>query len=102
MVDRDDDLRIGVKSTAILFGRHDLRIIALLQVATLALLVWVGWLQQLAWPFYVSLLGAALLFVQQRLRAGQRQREACFQAFLANNRVGGLIFAGILLAMALS
>ncbi len=102
MVDRDDDLRIGVKSTAILFGRHDLRIIALLQVATLALLVWVGWLQQLAWPFYVSLLGAALLFVQQRLRAGQRQREACFQAFLANNRVGGVIFAGILLAMALS
>lgn len=101
MVDRDDDLRIGVKSTAILFGRHDLRIIALLQVATLALLVWVGWLQQLAWPFYVSLLGAALLFVQQRLRAGQRQREACFQAFLANNRVGGVIFAGILLAMAL-
>lgn len=102
MVDRDDDLRIGVKSTAILFGRHDLRIIALLQLATLALLVWVGWLQQLAWPFYVSLLGAAFLFVQQRLRAGQRQREACFQAFLANNRVGGLIFAGILLAMALS
>ncbi|MFB0955246.1 MAG: UbiA family prenyltransferase, partial [Aeromonadaceae bacterium] len=102
MVDRDDDLRIGVKSTAILFGRYDLRIIALLQMATLALLVWVGWLQQLAWPFYAGLLGAALLFVQQRRSAGRRQREACFQAFLANNRVGGVIFVGILLAMALA
>ena len=67
-----------------------------------ALLVWVGWLQQLAWPFYAGLLGAALLFVQQRRSAGRRQREACFQAFLANNRVGGVIFVGILLAMALA
>ncbi len=99
MVDREDDRRIGVKSTAILFGRYDLRIIVLLQAATLALLVGVGWLQQLGWPFYVGLVGAALLFVQQRRSAGQRQREACFQAFLANNRVGGVIFAGILLAM---
>lgn len=98
MVDRDDDVRIGVKSTAILFGRHDLRIIALLQLATLLLLLLVGWLQALPWPFYGSLLVAAGLFAQQGWSARGRDREACFRAFLANNWVGAVIFLGIFLS----
>lgn len=98
MVDRDDDLRIGVKSTAILFGRHDLRIIALLQALTLALLLLVGWMEGLQWPFYTGLLVAGGLFVQQSWSARSRDREACFRAFLANNWVGAVIFLGIVLS----
>ncbi len=96
MVDRDDDLKIGVKSTAILFGRHDRLLIGLLQAATLALLLWVGQVEQLGAPFYWALLAAGSLFVYQQWLIRQRQREACFAAFLNNNWVGLLVFAGIL------
>ncbi len=96
MVDRDDDLRIGVKSTAILFGRHDRLIIALLQGATLLVLFGVGGLQGLHWPFYGGLLVATVLFVRQGWLTRHRERQACFDAFLANNWVGGTIFIGIL------
>ena len=98
MVDRDDDVKIGIKSTAILFGRYDLRIIALLQLVTLLLLLWVGWLQALPWPFYGSVLVAAGLFAQQGWSARGRDRDACFRAFLANNWVGAVIFLGIFLS----
>jgi len=97
MVDRDDDLRIGVKSTAILFGRYDKLIIGLLQLATLALLLVIGQLMQLNSAFYWSLLAAAVLFVyQQKLIAG-RERDPCFQAFLNNNYVGLVLFIGVAL-----
>ncbi len=95
MVDRDDDLRIGVKSTAILFGRYDKMIIGLLQAVTLILLVAVGWRMGLSFPFYSSVVIAAGLFVyQQKLIAG-RDRDQCFRAFLHNNYVGMVIFVGI-------
>ncbi len=97
MVDRDDDLKIGVKSTAILFGRFDKLIIGLLQLATLALLLVIGQLMQLNSAFYWSLLAAAVLFVyQQKLIAG-RERDPCFQAFLNNNYVGLVLFIGVAL-----
>lgn len=97
MVDRDDDLKIGVKSTAILFGRFDKLIIGLLQLATLALLLVMGQLMQLNSAFYWSLLAAAVLFAyQQKLIAG-REREPCFQAFLNNNYVGLVLFIGVAL-----
>ena len=68
MVDRDDDLKIGVKSTAILFGRFDKLIIGLLQFATLVLMALIGWMMQLGGPFYWTLLLAGALFLhQQRL-----------------------------------
>ena len=102
MVDREDDRRIGVKSTAILFGRYDLLMIALLQVTTLLTLLLVGWLQQLNGLFYASVLMAAALFVYQGVSARNRDRQACFQAFLANNWVGCVIFGGILLSTALT
>ena len=102
MVDREDDRRIGVKSTAILFGQYDLLMIALLQVTTLLTLLLVGWLQQLNGLFYASVLVAAALFVYQGVSARNRDRQACFQAFLANNWVGCVIFGAILLSTALT
>ncbi len=98
MVDRDDDLKIGVKSTAILFGRADKAIIGILQLLTLLLLILVGRELALHSYYYGSLALAGGYFIyQQKLIAG-RQREACFQAFLNNNWVGLVIFLGILLS----
>lgn len=97
MVDRDDDIKIGVKSTAILFGRYDKLIIGLLQLATLGLLALVGSLMQLNALFYWSLLGAAVLFVYQQKLIVHRERDACFQGFLNNNYVGLVIFIGVVL-----
>ncbi|WP_410016660.1 4-hydroxybenzoate octaprenyltransferase [Sodalis sp. C49] len=98
MVDRDDDIRIGVKSTAILFGRHDKLIIGLLQAATLLLLVWLGIRSALGVMFYTSLALAGALFVYQQKLIARRERDACFKAFLNNNLVGMLIFIGIALS----
>ncbi|WP_323972400.1 4-hydroxybenzoate octaprenyltransferase [Aeromonas hydrophila] len=97
MVDRDDDLKLGLKSSAILFGRHDKRIIGVLQLLTLLILLLVGQLSELGSSYYWSLLAAAALFVYQQRLIRERQREACFQAFLNNNYVGALIFAGVVI-----
>ncbi|NRA82539.1 MAG: 4-hydroxybenzoate octaprenyltransferase [Gammaproteobacteria bacterium] len=95
MVDRDDDLKIGVKSTAILFGRFDRAIIGLLQLTTIGLLVIIGQQLSMSIYYYGSLVIAALLFAQQQYKTAQFNRDACFKAFLANNRVGAVIFVGI-------
>lgn len=99
MVDRDDDLKIGVKSTAILFGRHDKLIIGLLQLATLVLLALTGWLSGLGGMFYWGLLLAGVLFIHQQKLIADRKREPCFQAFLNNNYVGLVLFVGIALSI---
>ncbi|WP_372490527.1 4-hydroxybenzoate octaprenyltransferase [Brenneria goodwinii] len=99
MVDRDDDLKIGIKSTAILFGRFDTLIIGLLQLAVLLLLASLGYMIALGPLFYVALLIAAGLFVyQQKLIAG-RERNACFRAFKNNNYVGMALFIGVLFGL---
>ncbi|NAW88090.1 4-hydroxybenzoate octaprenyltransferase [Photobacterium halotolerans] len=95
MVDRDDDLKIGIKSTAILFGRNDKRIIGLLQLGTLGLLIAVGTQMGLSQLYYWSLLGAAALFVYQQMLIRGREREPCFKAFLNNNYVGMLVWLGM-------
>jgi len=97
MVDREDDLKIGVKSTAILFGDDDRLATASLQVLTLLTLIFVGVQFKLAYWFYVSLIGVAVLFVHQQWLIRERRPDLCFKAFLDNNRVGALIFAGIFL-----
>ena len=97
MVDRDDDLKIGVKSTAILFGRYDKLIVGLLQLATLGLMALVGWMLSLNGAFYWSLLLAGGLFVHQQKLIAQRERDPCLQAFLNNNYVGLVMFIGVLL-----
>lgn len=99
MVDRDDDLKIGVKSTAILFGRRDKLIVGLLQLATLLLLAAAGGVFELAAPFYWGLLVAAGLFVYQQRLIRDRERMPCFRAFLNNNYAGMAIFTGLVLAL---
>ena len=98
MVDKDDDLKIGVKSTAILFGAYDRQIMAILQLIILALLIAVGRMQQLSWPYYGGLLVAAGLFVYQQKLIFHRDKTLCFKAFLNNNWFGMTVFAGLAMA----
>ncbi|WP_057829921.1 4-hydroxybenzoate octaprenyltransferase [Colwellia sp. TT2012] len=95
MVDRDDDVKIGVKSTAILFSDNDKRIIGFLQLMTLALLWTVGDILAFGWPYQLSLIVAAGLFSYQQLLIVNRDRDACLQAFLHNHWVGLIVFVGI-------
>ncbi len=98
MVDIDDDLKIGVKSTAILFGNRVREIIAVLQVIILVLLLIAGNMQNLAWPYYLGLLIAAGLSIYQQVLISDYDKTKCFKAFLNNNWFGFVIFIGILLA----
>ena len=95
MVDRDDDVKIGIKSTAILFGRHDKPIVGILQVLVLVLMAAVGWLNGLGWAFYASIVVAGALFIWQQKMIVHRDRDACFKAFLNNNYVGLALFVGL-------
>lgn len=95
MVDRDDDVKIGIKSTAILFGRHDKLIIGILQVLVMAMMAAVGWLNGLGWIYYTTVLIAGALFVYQQVLIAGRERDACFKAFLNNNYVGLVLFLGL-------
>ena len=95
MVDRDDDLRIGVKSTAILFGDADKVIVGVLQISTLATLAIVGTHADLGWLYYLGLLAAGGLFIYQQILIKDRDRDACFKAFLNNHYAGLLIFIGL-------
>jgi 4-hydroxybenzoate polyprenyltransferase len=101
MVDRDDDLRIGVKSTAILFGRWDRWIIAGLQVVMLVLLGLVGWEAGRGYWFGGGLVVAGALAVYQQYLIRDRVPAACFQAFLNNNYYGVAVFVGLVLDYAL-
>lgn len=97
MVDRDDDLKIGIKSTAILFGKQDRLIIGILQILVIALMAIVGVLNELNGAFYWSLLLAAALFIHQQKLISGRGRTECFRAFMNNNYVGLVLFIGIAL-----
>jgi 4-hydroxybenzoate polyprenyltransferase len=95
MVDRKDDLLIGVKSTAILFGTADKIIIATLQLLVLMLLLWVGQQLQFNLFYYLGLLVAASLAIYQQWLIKEREPAKCFQAFLNNHWFGSAIFIGI-------
>jgi 4-hydroxybenzoate polyprenyltransferase len=97
MVDREDDLKIGVKSTAILFGDDDRAITGLLQASVIFVLVLVGARFGLGFIYFVGVAAAAALFVQQQRLIRHRDRDDCFRAFLNNNYVGMVVFGGILL-----
>jgi 4-hydroxybenzoate polyprenyltransferase len=101
MVDRDDDLRAGAKSTAILFGDADLPIIGILMATLLFTLLLVGQRAQLDWPFLAGLGIALLLFAWQLWNMRWRQRDACLATFRNNNWVGGAIWLGIVIALAI-
>lgn len=95
MVDRNDDLEIGVKSTAILFGKHDKRIIGFMQLFVLGLLFTLGDMLAFGWPYQLSLVIAAGMFTYQQMLITNRERDKCFQAFLHNHWVGMVVFVGI-------
>lgn len=97
MVDRDDDLKIGVKSTAIAFGNKDLLAIVMLQLLTLWFLVQAHYYLNWHWPMTIALATVATLFVQQFWSARSRDRAACFKAFLNNHYVGLAIFVGLVI-----
>jgi 4-hydroxybenzoate polyprenyltransferase len=96
MVDREDDLAVGIKSTAILFGRFDILITGLLMMLMIMMLVGTGAWLELGWPWYLAVLVCAVLFGRQLLNIRGRNRDACFRAFLNNNWVGFALFIGIL------
>lgn len=97
MVDREYDRRLGMKSTAILFGDADNMMIGVLQVMFIAAMWLAGGQFDLALPYYLSLVGASLLFAWQQILTSDRQPEACFRAFVNNQWVGALVFLGIVL-----
>jgi len=97
MVDREDDRKIGVKSTALLFGDVDLFVIAGLQVLMLAALVLIGLRAELGFWYYLSVAGAAGLMAYHQWLARERQPAGCFAAFLHNHNIGLVIFIGIVL-----
>jgi 4-hydroxybenzoate polyprenyltransferase len=97
MVDRDDDIKIGIKSTAILFGDDDRKITAAIQVSVILILLLAGRQFSLGYWYYGSVVGAAALFVYQQYLIRHRDRDECLKAFLHNHWVGALIFSGIFL-----
>ena len=97
MVDREDDRKIGVKSTALLFGEVDLFVIAGLQLLMLATLVFIGTRAELGLWYYLSVAAAACLMAYHQWLARDRQPAGCFAAFLHNHNIGFVIFIGIVL-----
>jgi 4-hydroxybenzoate polyprenyltransferase len=97
MVDRDDDLKIGVKSTAILFGEADLFVIAGLQALMLLALVLIGFRGELGFWYYLSVVVAAVLMGWHQWLARDRRPEGCFRAFRQNHLIGMVVFIGIVL-----
>lgn len=96
MVDREDDLKIGVKSTAILFGKTDKLIVGILHLITLLLLLWIGQEIRLGQLYYVGLVSAAGLAIYQQWLIKNRIPEHCFHAFLNNHWFGLVILLGII------
>ena len=97
MVDREDDLKVGVKSTAILFGRYDRAMIFLFHMVTIVLLALVGTLAHLGLGYYAGLTAAFGLAIYQQRLMRRRDRDGCFRAFLNNNWLGAAVFAGLLI-----
>ncbi|MCU4674355.1 4-hydroxybenzoate octaprenyltransferase [Catenovulum sp. 2E275] len=98
MVDRDDDLKIGVKSTAILFGRFDKLAVFILHVLTITGLIWAGQLAQLGAIYYQTVGLALALFIYQQWQIRHRERDVCFKAFLQNHYAGLVVLIGIILS----
>lgn len=102
MVDREDDLAVGIKSTAILFGRYDVLIIGVLMAVMIIMLISAGAWLQLGWSWFAGVVVVGILFARQVYQVRGRQRDACFRAFLNNNWVGFTLFLGLLAHFVLS
>ena len=101
MVDRDDDAKIGIRTSALTLGSYDVAAVMASYAAMLAILAGIGATRHLTWPYYAGLaLAAAMMGYHFRLIRG-RTREGCFNAFRHNNWVGAAVFGGIVAAYAL-
>jgi len=99
MVDRADDLKIGIKTSAITFGRHDITAVMICYGITLALLGWVGTELHLGWPYYLGLAAATGIAGYHYLLIKERDPARCFKAFLHNNWFGAAVFAGMVASL---
>jgi 4-hydroxybenzoate polyprenyltransferase len=97
MVDREDDLKVGVKSTAILFGDADLFVIAGLQVLMLVALIFIGDMAEFGAWYFGAVAIAGILMAYHQWLARERKPAACFQAFQHNHYIGMIVFIGIVL-----
>ena len=97
MADREDDLKLGLKSTAILFGDHDRLIVGLMQLTVVILLSILGALESFGVIYYLGLFTASLFFVYQQYLIREYDRKLCFQAFLNNNWFGMVVFIALAL-----
>jgi 4-hydroxybenzoate polyprenyltransferase len=95
MVDKEDDLKIGVKSTAILFGDKDREIMAGLQLIIIGLLIYIGMLQNLGSFYYIGVVIAFVLSIYQQKLIFNREKALCFKAFLNSNYFGMAVFLGL-------
>ena len=95
MVDRNDDARLGLRTSALTLGRWDVAAVMASYAVMFAILVLLGWAGSLSWPYYAGLAAAAAMAAWHWRLIRDRTREGCFRAFMHNNWVGGAIFAGI-------
>jgi len=102
MADREEDLKVGVKSSAILFAKFDRLIIAILQMALLLVLIKISEIFNLGVFYDISLILSAFLMIYHQYLIKKREKMACFQAFLHNNFIGLLIFVGIALSVTMA
>ncbi|MGF6147783.1 4-hydroxybenzoate octaprenyltransferase [Kingella potus] len=95
MADKADDLKIGIKTSAITFGRYDAQAVFACHLASTALMAWAGWEMRAGWPFWLAFPFVLHFQYKQYLAVRTRDRDTCFREFLANNRLGGFWFAAI-------
>lgn len=95
MVDRDDDLRLGMRTSAITFGRFDVAAVAVCYAVYLVGMAWVGWRIRASWPYYAGLVAALAIAGWHLWIIRTRERGPCFRAFLGNHWLGFAVFLGI-------
>ena len=101
MVDRDDDIHIGIKTTALLFGRFDVAMVMACYLITLGILTGIGKFLGLGWPYFTGLALACGIALYHYTLIRERQRDNCFRAFLHNNWFGFVVFCGLMFDYAL-
>ena len=97
MVDRDDDMHLGIHSSALFFGKYDVPAVMSCYAMAIGILVYVGLLQHLGIAYYLGLAASTGIALYHYTLIRNRQREACFKAFLHNNWFGATVFAGLVL-----
>jgi 4-hydroxybenzoate polyprenyltransferase len=95
MVDREDDIKIGIRSSAITFGQYDVAAVMICYLITLMILIIIGLQLGLAYPYFMGIMGAGVIAIQHFHMIKLRNREQCFQAFLGNTWFGCAIFLGL-------